>query len=144
MDHLAIMHKHFMNKVLSGEKTVESRWSKDRRSPYGKIQTGDTIYFKFSSGPVAAKADVSKVDSFSIVDDRKGVEIYVDAHYKALGLETLSRTKQFLHNNQSKYYVTFITLKKVRKIEDFNINKDGFGIRASWIVIEDINKLKRK
>ena len=54
-----------IGKIISGEKKIESRWYKSKRSPWGKIEKGDTVYFKDSGEPVSIKAKVKKVISFS-------------------------------------------------------------------------------
>lgn len=46
MEHLAIIKKDWLEKILSREKTIESRWYKHRKSPFMAINKGDTIYFK--------------------------------------------------------------------------------------------------
>jgi len=48
-------------KILTGEKTIESRWYKNKCSPWGKIKRGDVVYFKNSGEPVTIKAEVSKI-----------------------------------------------------------------------------------
>lgn len=52
MHHIAIMNGpwNLIPKILSGEKTIESRWYRTRRAPWGGIRAGDTVYFK-DSGP---------------------------------------------------------------------------------------------
>jgi hypothetical protein len=144
MEHLAIMHKSFMDKILNIQKTIESRWSMDRRVPYGRVHSGDRIYFKYSSGPVAALAEVTSAKFFSIEKDQSAVEEYVSANYEALGFESRKAASIFLNRKLTKKYVSFFTLQNIRTIKNFSICKDGYGIRASWIVTTDINKLKRK
>ena len=58
MDHVATMRKswEFLPKILSGEKTIESRWLKNKSVPWGRVCIGDTIYFKNTGEPVTAKA----------------------------------------------------------------------------------------
>ena len=62
MDHVAIMKKSWKltEKILSGEKKIESRWYKSKYPPWGKIKKGDIIYFKDSGEPVSIKAKVEK------------------------------------------------------------------------------------
>ena len=77
MDHLAILDKKrdLMKKILSGEKSIESRWYKMKKTPYGMIKAGDTIYFKDSGEPVTAKARVEKALFFSDLTREKYQEI---------------------------------------------------------------------
>ena len=67
VDHVAIMKKQWglTEKVLTGEKTVESRWYKTKHTPWDKIKAGDSLYFKDSGEPVIVKAKVAKVLQFA-------------------------------------------------------------------------------
>jgi hypothetical protein len=50
--HLAIFAEPFLSMVLSGEKTIESRFSRNRCAPYGEIDDGDIILLKEVAGPI--------------------------------------------------------------------------------------------
>ena len=62
MEHLAIMRKSWglTQKILTGQKKIESRWYKNKYRPWNQIQKGDVIYFKDSGEPVTIKATVKK------------------------------------------------------------------------------------
>ncbi len=48
--HIAIMREPFLSYILTGKKTVESRFSINRIAPYQKVGPGDIILMK--SGPI--------------------------------------------------------------------------------------------
>jgi hypothetical protein len=50
--HVAIFSEPFLSMVLSGEKTIESRFSRNRRAPYGEVDGGDIILVKEVAGPI--------------------------------------------------------------------------------------------
>lgn len=54
--HLAVFAEPFLSKVLSGEKTIESRFSRNRCAPYGEIGDGDIILLKEVAGPICGLA----------------------------------------------------------------------------------------
>ena len=67
MDHVAIMNKSWglIPKILSGSKTIESRWYKTKRTPWDKIAKGDTVYFKNSGEQVVeVRSDIHRIDWF--------------------------------------------------------------------------------
>jgi len=142
MDHLAILNKHFLDKIISGEKTVESRWSKYKIVPFGKVSRGDTIYFKYSGGTVVGRSKVIELTSFIRKRDEVTVDKFVINNRQALGLENKIVARKFLETNKERNYVTFIGLDKFEHIKDFKINKEGHGVRSSWIVVDDIELLK--
>lgn len=142
MDHVAFMKKEwgFVEKVLSGTKTIESRWYLTKRAPFNKINTGDMVYFKNSGEPVTVKADVEKVLEFS--DLNVGcVKTILSKYGKDIGIEKKD-TAKFLKKFRGKKYVTLIFLKNTRRIRPFVINKKSFGQMASWITVKDISTIK--
>ena len=50
--HLAILAPGWIEPILDGTKTIESRFTKVRCAPYGKVHAGDLVYMKESGGPV--------------------------------------------------------------------------------------------
>jgi len=143
MDHVAIMKKSWglTEKIISGEKKIESRWYKSKRSPWGKIQKGDTVYFKDSGEPVLIKAEVEKVISFSDLIPEKVKQI-LDKYGKDIGIEK-DETLEFFELFKDKKYCLLIFLKNSQKVKPFNINKAGFGTMSAWLAVEDIGKIKR-
>ncbi|MBU0776735.1 hypothetical protein KKH23_03235 [Patescibacteria group bacterium] len=130
----------FTQKILDGEKTLESRWYKTRRVPWGKIKKDDAVYFKNSGELTTAKAIVSKVIEFEELTPRK-VKGILDRHWKDLGISK-EELPDFYKRFKNKKYCILIFLKNPRKVTPFKISKKGFGAMASWICIEDIKRLK--
>ena len=144
--HVAIMRKSWglTRKILTGEKTIESRWYKNRYKPWGEIEVGDDIYFKDSDSPVTIKATVGKVLQFDRLTPKK-VKGLLKRYTKAggLGIEKRQINKYF-QMFKNKKYCLIIFLKEPKKIKPFNIDKTGFGAMASWLIVDSINNLKRK
>ncbi|OGG07296.1 hypothetical protein A2872_03705 [Candidatus Gottesmanbacteria bacterium RIFCSPHIGHO2_01_FULL_42_12] len=127
MIHIAIMKKSWelLPKILSGEKTVESRFYKTRRTPWGKIFPGDTIYFKNSGEPVTVKAVVGKVEQINIDSDIRRNDIPKE----------VCAPEGFANLIKDKKYCLLIYLKNPEKIKPFEINKKGFGAMSAWITL---------
>ena len=138
MEHLAILSKKrkLLVKILSGEKTIESRWYKFKRTPYKNIQDGEIIYFKESGQKVTVSAVVEKVLFFNDLDEDK-IRKILKEYGKGIGVEN-SHVKDLIDKN----YCTLIFLKKVKEISPFSINKKGYGLMSAWISVDDINKIK--
>ncbi|WP_083219161.1 ASCH domain-containing protein [Bradyrhizobium icense] len=64
--HLAIFAEPFLSMVLSGEKTIESRFSRNRCAPYGEIYDGDIILLKEVAGPICGLALARRIWSFDL------------------------------------------------------------------------------
>jgi hypothetical protein len=59
--HVAIFIEPYLSYVLSGRKTVESRFGMRRYAPYGKASRGDVIFLKRSSGPILGICEVEDI-----------------------------------------------------------------------------------
>jgi ASC-1-like (ASCH) protein len=142
MDHLAIMKKSWKltAKVLSGKKKIESRWYKTKYPPWNLINPGDAVYFKDSGQPVTIKAEVEKILQFSNLTPKK-VKKILDMYGKDDGIEERDK-KKFLEIFKDSKYCILVFLRNPRNIEPFHINKNGFGIMAAWISLDDINQIK--
>lgn len=64
--HLAIFAEPFLSMVLSGEKTIESRFSRNRCAPYGKIDDGDILLLKEVAGPICGLALARRIWSYDL------------------------------------------------------------------------------
>lgn len=143
MDHLAIMKKSWklLPKILNGEKTIESRWYKNKVSPWGKIKKGDNVYFKDSGEPVTAMVEVSDVLEFSELNPSIVKEILVK-YGKQDGIEEKD-INNYYEMFKDKNYCLLIFLKKPKRVAPFEINKKGFGLMSAWITVNNISQIKK-
>jgi ASC-1-like (ASCH) protein len=142
MDHLAIMKKSWglTEKILSGEKKIESRWYLKKRDPWDNIKKGETVYFKDSGYPVTVKARVSKVLQFGDLNPKK-VRALLERYRSEDGIEK-DKAHYFYGKFKTKRYCMLIFLRNPKKVKPFYINKKGFGNMASWISVGNIKQIK--
>jgi hypothetical protein len=140
MNHIAIMKKSWglIPKIVSGEKTIESRWYQTRRAPWGKIAPGDTVYFKNSAEPVTAQATVAKVLQFSI-NSIADAEHVVQTYGKLIALVNPSPRAW----GKLPRYCILIFLKHPKPVRTpWRVNKSGFGSATAWMTMHDIKKVR--
>jgi len=58
--HLAVFVEPYLQYVLDGKKTVESRFGIHRRPPFGHVSEGDILLLKRSGGPVTGVCLVAR------------------------------------------------------------------------------------
>ena len=75
MKHLAIFKGRGAEKILSGQKTIESRFSKAKVVPYGVISAGDLVYIKPSGKDIIGQFRVKKVISYDGLEEEDIKEI---------------------------------------------------------------------
>ena len=63
--HLAIVSSSAASALVRGTKRIETRFSRQKRAPYGRISRGDVVYFKLCGGTVVGSAQVSAIEEFT-------------------------------------------------------------------------------
>ncbi|MBI4836776.1 MAG: hypothetical protein HY817_05990 [Candidatus Abawacabacteria bacterium] len=129
----------FLARILSGQKTIESRWYQMKRAPWDKACSGDTIYFKNVGELVSTRATVKAVKQFADLTQSERERLVLDNASK-LGIEPVE-VKVFLEHIANKRYVIFLYLSKIESVKPFGINKKGFGAMSAWITLTDIQAL---
>lgn len=74
--HVAILLRPYLQMMLDGRKTIESRFTLRPLPPYRRISAGDTIFFKASAGPYMAKAKAKRVEFLDRLTVGRMREIY--------------------------------------------------------------------
>ena len=150
MHHIAILRKSNLKKgdnllgdILAGTKTIESRWYVNRVAPWNKITKGDTVYFKESGEKVTAKASVSKVLQYENLIYEKAKEIIEQYGKKIAPSETEEEWLNWIKENNKKRYCILVFLRDVEEIEPFAIDKTGYGSACAWMVMKNIDKVKK-
>jgi hypothetical protein len=142
MDHVAVMRRSWglTEKIVTGEKRIESRWYGTRYPPWDRIRPGETVYFKDSGGPVSVAAEVEKVLQISDLT-RSRVRQVLDEYGAADGIQR-DRTGYFYEQFKDKRYCLLIFLRNPRKVAPFGIDKRGFGMMAAWLCVDDIDRIR--
>lgn len=89
MKHLAIFKGEAAQLILTGKKTIESRFSTRKSVPFLQISAGDLVYIKPSGKDIIGQFRVKKVFSFDgltpvdVLDIKKkyGLDMAVDETY---------------------------------------------------------------
>lgn len=116
MQHIAIMNWNYLNLIESWKTNIETREYKTKKSPWEKISKWDIIFFKQTWKKVSSKAQVKNVEQ--------------------------SQT----NNNWNKNYFIKIILENIQileKSQQFDIDKSWFWKMAAWIVIDNVDKIKK-
>jgi len=142
MHHVAIMKKSWklIPKILSGEKTIESRWYANRVRPWNFVTAEDSVYLKNSGEQIIALAKVSDIIQFSELTPEK-VAWILKKYGKEIGIPKESIPK-FYERFKDKKYCILVFLKDAKPIKPFHIDKTGFGLMSAWISVIDISKIR--
>jgi ASC-1-like (ASCH) protein len=128
-------------KILSGDKTIESRWYKNRYAPWGKVAVDDIVYFKNSGEAAKVRAKVGGVLQFEDLTESKVREI-LEKYGEEDGLEA-DELALYFERFKRKRYCILIFLKNVEEVPPFEVNKQGFGAMAAWLTADSLEAIKR-
>jgi ASC-1-like (ASCH) protein len=135
--HLAILRKPYLDAIIEGRKTIESRLSRTKRSPFGQITVGDKLFLKQASGPVCAVATVQAVRQFENLTPGKIQQLKTQYNNSILG------TDEYWADKSNCLYGMLVWLEDIKAINPVFITK--YDWRA-WVVLtekEDFGLLKK-
>lgn len=121
--HLAIFAEPFKSKVLSGEKTIESRFSRNRCAPYGEVNAGDIILIKEVAGPICGLALARRTWCYDLANEP--LERIRDRFGTGIGAD-----ENFWTSRADALYVTLIELDSPTKIAPVASDKRD---RRGWV-----------
>lgn len=124
--HLAVMTGHYLDRLLDGTKTIESRFTRHRVAPFQQVASGDVIFFKPAGGPITAAGLAGTVQDLDLgivplqrVADQYGAAIApVDASFWA--------------DRAAARYATLVTMVDVVQTEPVLVQKRD---RRGWVVL---------
>ncbi|MFH1451320.1 MAG: ASCH domain-containing protein [bacterium] len=128
-------------KIITGEKKIESRWYKVKHKPWDAIKQGENVFFKNSGEPVTVKAQVEKVIQYSDLTSDEVMEI-LEKYGKDDGIER-EAIPSYYEMFKDKKYCIVIFLKDPMRVKPFAIDKSGFGAMSAWITVNNLARLKR-
>lgn len=124
--HLGIFTNPYLDLMLQGKKTIESRFSKNKIAPYQKIAPKDTVFIKESGGPIVGFFTVKEVLFF----DLKQIDI---RDIKEKYNERILATEDFWRQKESSNYATLLKIENLTSIKPFKIDKKGM---QTWIKLK--------
>ncbi|WP_322354277.1 ASCH domain-containing protein [Dehalococcoides sp.] len=124
--HLAIFVEPYLKFILEGKKTVESRFSSNRCAPYQKVQVGDILLLKRSSGPIVGLCEVSSVWFYKL-DPESWENIK-----KEFAKDLCVQDPNFWENRKHALYATLMRIQNVLSIAPANISKYD---RRGWVLL---------
>lgn len=125
MKHIVILKKWALEKIISLDKTIESRWSINKTTPYKKLKIGDLLYLKETGKEVTHTAVVKDVKYYELSDEI--IKELLSLYGKDIGVD-----QSYYLKIRNKKYGTLIWLGEIKKIEPFKVKK-SYG--SGWLVI---------
>lgn len=121
-----------------GDKTMVGRAAMGRRSPYGKVKIGDTLYFTENDGKqmIYGRGRVTKVYDSPKLTREESVDM-LQKHRRALWLSE----QQFLRM-AGKRYLVLATIDRYEELPTFRFTRRLFTTLDDWLMIDDVGKAR--
>ena len=133
--HVAIFAEPYLTYLIQGKKTLESRFSVNKISPYGKVYEGDLVLVKKGGGPVVAAFKAGKVRFYSKLN--VGKLKMLEAEFAAVICST--EDPEFWKNRENSKFATLIEVSAVKQLEPFTVGKSD---RTAWSIVQNkVNSL---
>lgn len=132
--HLAIFSKDTIRQIFSGKKTIESRFSKKKISPFGQVAVGDTVYIKPSGEEIVGQFFVSKVFSIEGLDDSDWKWIKTDL-LGGLGFTNKQEQDSYFNARSASRYCTLIYIDRVEQFITSPIKIPKKDLRG-WVALD--------
>lgn len=126
--HLVILKKPYLDAILTGRKTIESRFTRTRRAAFGQVSVGDKLFLKVSSGPVCAAAAVQVVKNFENLTPKQIIEIKQQYNQQICGSD------EYWQSKMDCKFGFLIWLEDIRPIKPVQINKKDW---RAWVVLTE-------
>lgn len=124
--HLVILKKPYLDEIIAGRKTIESRLYKTRHKWLSQVGMGDKLFLKASSGAVMATAAVAEVKIFDNLTARQVAELRQRYNQQIGGDE------QYWQEKMIACCGILVWLKDVQPIAPLFIRKYD---RHAWVVL---------
>jgi hypothetical protein len=127
MLHLAIFTPGFIDKIFTGQKTIDARFSKIRCMPFQAIEKGDLILMKKSGGKIVGYFVAGKVKFFEELTTKK-LEQIVTQNRNELAL-----TEPFWKSKKNSKYLTLVEIKRPTKFRlPISVKKKNL---SAWVCL---------
>jgi hypothetical protein len=124
--HLAILVEPYLEYILAGKKTVESRFSKRSVAPFGCVRRGDTVALKRAAGPIVAVCEIGSTWEYrltpAIVSDLRN----------RFGRALCAMDPAFWEARRDARFLTLMQVERVARIEPLLVGKTD---RRGWVVV---------
>lgn len=121
--HIAVMSEPYLTFVFSTKKTIESRFTLNRITPYNNARVGDIVFLKH--GPIVGYFIVGSVKFLELA------EYPVDLIHKEYGYQ-ICANDEFWKQQESKKYATLLGVFDVHNLSPLTIQKRD---RRAWVTL---------
>lgn len=116
--HLAILRPPYLNLIVDGTKTIESRFNTKRAEPYGRVAVGDLVLLKESGRPITNYFFAAAVNSFALSE-----EVIEEVRREYAASICAVNEEEFWREKASSKYCTLVEVGERGSLEPLRVTK---------------------
>ena len=124
--HLAVLVEPYLSLLLSGEKTMESRFSMTRRTPFRCVKANDILILKRSAGPIAGICRIADVDFYHL--DPASLSRLREEYHDALAIQD----QRFWDRQSNMRYATLMRISNPTPLSNVRCGKRD---QRGWVTL---------
>lgn len=125
--HLGVFVEPYLQFILEGKKTVESRFATRRFAPYNQVEKGDVLLLKQSCGPIVGICQITHCWFYQL--DPESWETIQRDFTQVL----CAQDPDFWQQRQAACYATLMRIQFVKAIEPIPFAKRD---RRGWVILK--------
>ncbi len=127
------MRSSAIEAILSGQKTIETRFSKHKIAPYGEVRAGDLIYMKIPGGDIVGQFKAKKVFYFEGLT-AGDVDKILQEYGKQISVGYALEDEKYLEIKKSSHFGTLIFIEQSERFITSPIKIQKHDLRG-WMVL---------
>jgi ASC-1-like (ASCH) protein len=129
--HLAIFRDPYLQFIVEGRKTIETRFSRVACAPYHKVASGDIVLLKKAGRPVSNICVVKKTWFYVL---QPGSLKFIREKF---GESICPAGDSFWEDRKRAVYATLMLIDRVTPLQSLTVDKRD---RRGWVVVKDGTK----
>lgn len=142
MDHVVYLDTKAkeLDKLFDGKKSMIIRGAAGRKLPYGRVHTGDVLWFVENKGDglVKGRAEVKSAFNSEKLTEEEAKQMILERQDK------LQLTEGQLERWSGKRYLVLIEVENEQMLEPFAIDRSEYGNMDDWLPVGDISRVRRQ
>jgi hypothetical protein len=140
MDHVVYLDAKAkeLHKLLHEGKSMIIRGATGRKMPYGRVKTGDRLFFIENDGSGLVKAEALVASVFNSEKMTKDDSVTLVER----NMEQLQLSQKQLKRWAGKRYLVLIEIEKVKESAPFPIDRSDYGNMDDWLPVGSIDIVK--
>lgn len=125
--HLGVFVEPFLQYILDGKKTMETRFSLVRCAPYERVESGDVVLLKKSGGAAVGICRIRSARFYKLEKDSWD-------EIKTFARDICAEDPEFWEQRKGASFATLMRIQNVKTITPFTVKKRD---RRGWVILRE-------